>query len=144
MKIANEQKPSLEDALAHFGVKGQKWGVRRARNRQLNRASRQRDRATAKRTRAASLSRHNKSIDEARARLKSGQTKTELKTAKATFKTDKQAIGSREARKKLNKARDKAQNDRIVAGQIRNGKEATIAVLAVAGSVIIRAAAASR
>ena len=31
MKLANELKPPIDEAIVHYGVKGMKWGVRRQR-----------------------------------------------------------------------------------------------------------------
>lgn len=135
-KVYADEKPSLED-LEHHGVKGQRWGVR---NRQLNRASRQKDRATRRRSAAASDRIRNKQIDEARARVRSGVTKSEFKDAKKQFRVDKKTIGTREARKKLNVARLKKQTDLEKANQIKSGAETAGVIIGAVGGVALSAA----
>lgn len=138
MNIVGEEKPSLAD-LMHHGVKGMKWGVVRnmQRNHALNKASRQRDRAAIKSHNAKIDAAHNKAIDAARARVSSGKTDAALKSAKTKFKSDKKTIGSREARKKLNIAKDKFNNDVAVANMTKTGRETTISILASLGGVAI-------
>lgn len=113
---------SREDALAHFGVKGMKWGVRKEnfqRNRELNKQSRANDKA-------ARVS----AIETARARRASGQSARDLKDAKKQYKQDKQVVGSREARKSLREAKQKYRDEAEMARTAKDGKEVALELLA--------------
>lgn len=116
--------------LEHFGAKGMKWGVRKDRSgptgRQMNKASRQKD--TAK---------YKSDIDKARARIQSGKTKTAFKKAKGEHAANKAKLGSREARKILNKAREKKYKDVNNAQAVRDGKEAALVIGAGIGAAIL-------
>lgn len=134
MKNFGDAKPSLEE-LAHHGVKGQKWGVRKAvasisRGHQLNKASRQHERQT-----------ENAAIDAARARESSGQNKATLQKAKAQYKSDKQRLGRHAAKVRLNKTRDKVALDRQTANSIKHGKEHVASILGLIGGVSLGVAA---
>lgn len=132
-----DEKPSLEEALEHFGIKGMRWGVRRDPR---NVASRARDRQGRRAARAA----ENREIDAARARLNSGQIGRDLKDAKTQFKSDKKTIGRREAKKKLYAARLKAQTEFEKAQTIKSGSETAIAILGVVGGTVLAGAIGSR
>lgn len=117
--------------LEHFGKKGMRWGVRTKRpgafatskhKHQLNKASRQKD--------AAKI---DKTIDRARGRVASGKTKAEFKKAKSEHAANKAKLGSREARKILNKARQKKYTDVTNSQAAKSGRETTVALLVTAG-----------
>ena len=114
------------EELEHSGVKGMKWGVRKSKSelRDLNRASRQKDREA-----------RDKAIDKARARVSSGKTKANFKQAKQNYKHDKLEIGSREARKILNKARAKRASDIETSQLAKSGKEKATALIAAGVSL---------
>jgi hypothetical protein len=142
--ILGQEKPSL-DELFHSGVKGMKWGHHKAQpsgsttagpsNRQLNKASRQADKAKRKTDSAEFNKKVDSDIDAARARLAGhGQ---QLKEAKTQFKQDKQKVGSREARKKLNEVRTQVAVDREIAQWAKSGKETRNAVLLAVGTVAV-------
>lgn len=110
-----------EDSLAHAGVKGMKWGRRKAVEpgsidprkahrqelRSLNKVARAQKRdadaaaITAKRN---SLVARDKSILDARANL--GASAKTVRAAKVQYKQDKQKIGSVAAKQILNKVKD--------------------------------------
>lgn len=119
----------IDDFFEHHGVKGMRWGQRRARNRELNRASRKEDRA-----------KHQTDVEKAREFFKSGDAKAEWKQAKADFKKNKGEIGSREARKILNKTRDQQIEKYSKSQEAKNGKEVALVVLGVVGASILGAA----
>ncbi len=121
------------DVVLHSGVQGMKWGQRRARNRSLNKASRQKDRAT-----------QLKEVTKARANIKSGKNLSDLKKAKSRFKEDKVKLGSREARKILNKAKDKRMTEINKSHEAKNRAEAAAILAAVGGLVLLKAIATSR
>lgn len=113
------------DFLEHFGVKGMRWGQRKAarqRNRELNKA-----------TRAKMNEQRNKEIDRARARFDSGKARRDYLKAKEEFKKNKTELGSLEARRILNKTKEKNMRDFEKAQQTKSGKETTVAVLATVG-----------
>ena len=112
----------IDSYFEHHGVKGQKWGVRRARNRELNRAAKSADRTAL-----------DKSIDKARAKKKSGAVKAEFQKAKSQHAANKAKLGSYEARKILRKARAKKANTLQTANLAKKGKETTLAWLAIGG-----------
>lgn len=96
--------------LEHYGVVGMKWGERRA-NRALNKASSAKD-----------WDKHAKDVDAARAKVKSGKLKAESKKAKAQYNQDKLVMGSREARKILNKKRMKINETYATSQQVKTKK----------------------
>lgn len=120
----------IDAFLEHFGVKGMKWGQRKAarqRNRELNKASRAKDKA-----------KYVSSIEKSRANINSGKTDAAFKAVKAGHSQRKKDLGTREARKILAKARNKRDTEYAVAQQAKNGKEATaILIASVAGSILV-------
>lgn len=125
--LSDEQ---IDEYFEHHGTKGMKWGVRRAArrgNRALNKASRHKDSQN-----------FEKSVDKAREHFRSGKAKEEWKTAKAQFHQDKVTLGSREAKKILNKTRTKQREQAILSQQAKNGKEvAGILLASFAGALAI-------
>lgn len=132
----------VDDFLEHFGRKGMKWGVRKSRpgafatskhKHQLNKASRKKD-----------FEKHASNVDKARGRLASGKTKRDWKKAKGEHAANKAKLGGREARKILQKARDKKFNDASVSQQARDGKEVAIILGAGAVGAILAATLSTR
>jgi len=147
IKVYGDAKPSLEDALAHHGVKGMRWGQHikdtpssGQSNHQLNKASRQKDRAARKADNAAYNADRNATIDAARTRVRSGATRATYKEAKAQYKIDKKTIGTREARKKLQAARIARNTDHENAQMVKSGAETVGHVLGIVGGVALTAA----
>ena len=93
MIIENEE--GVDAVLAHFGVKGMKWGVRRAASAV----------ATGAKKVKVAVEDRDREIEEARKALPG--ERANLKEAKKQFKTDKQELGRKEARSLL-KERGKA------------------------------------
>lgn len=133
-------KPLDQDVafLAHYGVKGQKWGTRRDRrklNRQKNRESAAKEEADRR-----------NDIDKARAKVSSGQAKQDWKAAKSQYKTDKMNLGSREARKILMQKREKYDETFAKSQEVKTGKELAVkmaAGFAVAGAFALLKGAAN-
>jgi len=128
----------LDEYLEQAGVKGMKWGRRKATSdsdaptktrselRGLNKASRKADNVT-----------RNAEIDGARERFNSGTARSDYKSAKATYKSQKQVVGSREAKKAFQKVKDKNFADYDKSQEVKAGKEtAIVAVAAVAAFAI--------
>lgn len=136
-------KPDILDpeALAHFGVKGMRWGHHKApepgsggggggvapakSNRQLNKEFRQKQ----KQQRDAE-------IEAARQRYGASARENYLK-AKEQYKQDKKTIGTAAARAKFNAVKEQNINDYEIASQAKSGKETTAAVLATVGTVAL-------
>lgn len=138
-------KPNL-DELAHFGVKGMRWGHRKPQdtsgggagsappksNRQLNKEFRKD--ANAKR---------DAEIETARANYNQNARQRYL-SAKAQYKQDKKTIGSAAARAKFNEVKQQNIDEHAVASQAKSGKETTIAVLGLIGGVALVALSGAR
>lgn len=136
--------PEVEDFLAHFGVKGMKWGKRKSSSssdgesasrselRSLNKASKAKDKAA-----------RDKEIDEARSRYETG-ARDKYKAAKAQYQIDKATIGKREAAKAFNKVKDENLADYNAANQAKSGKETAMLVLSTVGAVVLYSAAFKR
>lgn len=125
-------KEDIDDFFAHFGVKGMKWGVSRsdaslarANNRALNAASKARDKKA-----------HSTGVQKARNRTENGKAKERYDKAKAEYVQNKTKMGSREAKKILNKAKSKIYADIDKASEYKDGKEAAQAVALTVGTTL--------
>jgi len=129
-------KPSSpEDLLVHYGVRGMKWGQRRANRkemRSLNKVSRQKDREE-----------RNRQIDTARGRLHSGELSRDYASAKSEYKSQRHVVGRREAGKVLKAKREKLDAEYRLSQETKHGAETTAAVLGTVGGVVIGTAAAA-
>lgn len=120
---------NVDDFLAHYGVPGMKWGQRRAHAkemRSLDKASKKKDKAE-----------RNDKIDAARERFRSGQAKADLKNAKAEYKTQKNVVGKREAKKILNAVKEKNLADYETGAQWKSGKETATGLIAGATGLVL-------
>lgn len=141
------EKPDLAE-LAHFGVKGMRWGQRKAQdtsgsgggnaasppksNRQMN-----------KEFRSKENEKRNSEIDAARQRYNTSARDNYL-NAKAQYKADKKTMGTAAARAKFNEVKNKNMEDYNVAQQAKSGKETAVAVLGLVGGVALLALAGRR
>lgn len=140
---------SEEDFLDHAGVKGMKWGHRKAAGpklgpdgkpqktrkelRALDKASIGRDKEKLKKDLAA----NDKEIATARAKVKSGENAKMFADAKAKYKIDKKVIGKREASKALEEVRTKTLATYAKSKEAKSGAEATAAALVTIGVAAI-------
>lgn len=140
--VFSSHNMSEDEFLEHYGKKGMKWGVRKAEgsgpsNRELNKASRAKDRADAKATKKKNTDDWDNEIDSARSRIAGGQGRKDVKAAKQQYKADKQALGSREAKKALNAVKNRVATDEAVAGLAKSGKETRNAVIFAVGASVV-------
>lgn len=119
--------------LSHHGVKGMKWGRRkdrerkeaapgvpkltRSENRSLNKKSKKADKVKKK----AGVARNRAEILKARENVKNH--KNIKKQAKNRYKVEKHVIGSREAKKVLNRTKDRLQKEYLKSKEYASGKE---------------------
>jgi hypothetical protein len=139
-----EEDQKFLDYIAHFGVKGMRWGVTRADNKAKNKAYKaEQKKARAKeveeitRIREGAAKIHAQRVDKARERVNSGKTKAAYKQAKADYQKNKAELGSREAKQILRRAREFKMNEIATARQIRDGKEASRAILLNTGITLL-------
>lgn len=140
---------ATDDFLAHHGVVGMKWGKHKAQSDSGGSSSggasdktgpTRRDlKALDKASKKADIAERNAQIDKARSDYNTNARKNYL-DAKAQYKIDKQTIGKREAAKAFNKVKDKNMEDYYVAQQAKSGKEATVAIVATVGAIVLSAA----
>lgn len=127
-----DRQDSVDDFLAHYGVKGMRWGKRKAsalrRGHQLNKASRRKDSAQRKADLKKATAERDSEIDGARAR-DGKPNRARYKAAKSQYKQDKVEIGRREAKKALHKVRDEIYDDMIKARESKSGRETTNDIL---------------
>lgn len=135
------EKPS-EEYLAHYGVLGMKWGVRRTQAQLDRAAGRKADRAAAKEIRRETKANRDKAILSSRDRQQRASTK--LDRAKVQYQKDKMDKGRSQARAILNRAKEDFNQTMLreenVAFQATS-KEATESVLFAVGGVALTAAA---
>lgn len=143
---------SKEDAIAHYGVPGMKWGKRGAKATSDSGGSgapsmgggidKQRLKALDKQSKAADKADRLNTIDSARSRNLTARK--DWKAAKQTYKADKAVLGKREARKALNKVREQQLKDQETASQLRDGKEVALYVVAAIGVSVVSSLIANR
>lgn len=136
--IVGQDKPALTD-LAHYGVKGMKWGQRMAARREKRKALRALDRQNRKADNKA----RNAEIDAARMRYHTTARK-DLKKAQQTYKAEKGTIGKYAARKNRAAVRERVAQDYEMASQIKSGAETVGAILGTVGTVAVYALLSSR
>ena len=132
-EIVGQEKPSLQD-LAHFGVKGMRWGERMAARRTQRRSLRALDKKNKKEDNVA----RNAEIDAARTRYRTSARKN-YKSAKAQYKTDKTTIGKYAARKKFNAVKQKNMDDHEIASQVKSGAETVGHIIGTVGLITVAA-----
>lgn len=120
---------SVDNFLAHYGVKGMKWGQRKAHSREMRRLN--------KESRARDKAERSENITRARERFRSGKAREDYKKAKSEYKAQRHVIGKREAKKILTKVRDQNVKDYETANSFKNGKEIAGAIALGVGATVL-------
>lgn len=151
-----------DEFLEHFGVKGMRWGQRKAegsgsggsdaggggRRPKLTADGREKKsgkelRALNKESAKRDVAKNDADIDAARTRIASGENRKAYLEAKARYKSDKHVIGRREAAKAYQAVKDKNLEDYNKSQEAKSGRETVGAVIGtVAGLVLIGVGAA--
>ena len=114
MTILNDGNPPWSEVLAHFGIKGMRWGQRKAKTgpngkpmptrkqlRGMDKAARAKQKAADRKE----IDKDDQSIRDARSRV--GQAHANIRAAKKKYKGDKKMIGKVAARSILEKTTQK-------------------------------------
>jgi hypothetical protein len=111
--------------LEHFGKKGMHWGVRsNPANRSMNKAAR-----------AKNMAKFKSSVETARANVApGGKSSIALQKAKNAHAANKAKLGTFEARRILNEAKNKHYQEVRLAQQAKDGKEVTKVLLTSAAA----------
>lgn len=112
---------TLEEALAHYGVKGMKWGVRKAARSALDSA------AAAGEAKLRATREKDEAIRTARARAP--QLRKDLDAAKDTAREQRKVVGRREAKKVVRPVRNEYWNNMELATRKTSGEEAADKIL---------------
>ena len=135
--------PKWEEAfLAHVGVKGMKWGVRKKKPPLTGRSARiaRRDHLRAKnkafklkekQSAKTATKNWDTAIDKARANK--GASKASVKKAKIKFKQNKSTLGRSEAKRILENVKTEAWANKVISKQTKSGKEATMSMMGTVG-----------
>lgn len=115
---------SPEEVLAHFGVKGQRWGVRKHRDAGHD---------AAKAAKKIARDKNNSEIDAARARILSGHNRQAFKDAKKEVKNTKGTPQHEAAKRKFNEVKLKNAQDSQKAAQAKSGAETAATILKIVG-----------
>lgn len=100
----------IDEYLEHFGVKGMKWGTRRAQAKEYK-------------------TKRDRQIDRARANVYGGTTDRRYKAAKQKYKEDAPIIGRKAAKDALKQAKAKRSSDIKTSYQAKSGREHASAIL---------------
>mgnify|MGYP001247275042 CR=1 FL=1 len=139
------QKMDTDDFLAHYGVKGMRWGVRKNRGNRdevfraraaekkadgmpTRRALRAKNKIARSENRAANRAAEKARIEAADARILAArdqlkQDAANYKTAKAQYKIDKQTQGRVAAKRALNEVRAEYDKNWDIASELTNGEQ---------------------
>lgn len=146
MKTLTGEKPSLREALEHFGVMGMHWGSRkgasrgtgkpmptRKQRRQMDKTARARQKGAAK----AADKQNDAEIQAARARV--AESYAHIRAAKKKYKTNKKQLGKVTAREIMDKTTQKDYNTLAKADE-RTHKERVAFVIGAVASVAVSSA----
>ena len=119
-----------DEFLAHYGVKGMKWGVRKSRSEKKAKVAAYKE--TKSQHKKATKEAYRKNIDKARASL--DDKEAQAYAAKREYKAVKKAEGRRsveafKAKQQWVKAADELTKTEETARQLRDGKEMAVALL---------------
>lgn len=138
MTILNDGNPPWSEVLAHFGIKGMRWGQRSAKTgpggkpmptrkqlRGMNKVVRSKQKAADKKA----IAKDDQSIHDARARV--GQATANIHAAKKKYKGDKKMIGKVAARSILEKTTQKDFDTINTANRITSRERTGLVIAAI-------------
>ena len=125
MTILNDGNPPWSEVLAHFGIKGMRWGQRSKQLRGMNKVARSKQKAADKKA----IAKDDQSIHDARARV--GQATANIHAAKKKYKGDKKMIGKVAARSILEKTTQKDFDTINTANRITSRERTGLVIAAI-------------
>jgi len=138
VKILNDGNPPWSEVLAHFGVKGMRWGQRKAKvgpngkpmpTRKQLRAMDKKTKARWKAEDQKAVTKDNAEILAARGRV--GQAHANIRAAQKKYKTDKKMVGKLAAREILGKTTQKDYDTLNTANRITSRERTGLVIAAL-------------